>query len=57
MPMKFRQPDGAVSPADPIADILRDTKTIAVVGLSSNPMRPSFGVAHICNLPAIASSR
>ncbi len=45
MPMKIRQPDGAVSPADPIADILRDTKTIAVVGLSSNPMRPSFGVA------------
>lgn len=30
--------------ADPITKILRDTKTIAVVGLSSNPMRPSFGV-------------
>ena len=29
---------------DPIADILRECKTIAVVGLSSNPMRPSHGV-------------
>jgi len=30
--------------ADPITKILREYKTIAVVGLSSNPMRPSFGV-------------
>ena len=30
--------------ADPIAEILKQYKTIAVVGLSSNPMRPSFGV-------------
>lgn len=30
---------------DPIADILRNTKTIAVVGLSDNPLRPSHGVA------------
>jgi len=29
---------------DPIANILKKYKTIAVVGLSSNPMRPSFGV-------------
>ena len=29
---------------DPIADILRECKTIAVVGLSSNPMRPSHEV-------------
>jgi predicted CoA-binding protein len=29
---------------DPITNILRDSKTIAVVGLSSNPMRPSYGV-------------
>jgi predicted CoA-binding protein len=28
-----------------IEQILRDTKTIAVVGLSSDPMRPSFGIA------------
>lgn len=30
--------------ADPIGEILKTYKTIAVVGLSSNPMRPSFGV-------------
>lgn len=30
---------------DPIADVLRNTRTIAVVGLSDNPLRPSHGVA------------
>jgi predicted CoA-binding protein len=30
---------------DPILDILKQAKTIAVVGLSSNPARPSHGVA------------
>src|SRR6266581_8892935 len=30
--------------ADPITEILNKCKTIAVVGLSSNPMRPSHGV-------------
>ena len=30
---------------DPIADILKQAKTIAVVGLSDNPLRPSHGVA------------
>jgi predicted CoA-binding protein len=30
---------------DPIADILRRSKTIAVVGLSNSPLRPSHGVA------------
>src|SRR5205085_8583911 len=30
---------------DPIYDLLLRTKTIAVVGLSSDPMRPSFGVS------------
>ena len=30
--------------ADPVTGILKSCKTIAVVGLSSNPMRPSFGV-------------
>jgi len=29
---------------DPIADLLQRAKTIAVVGLSSNPLRPSHGV-------------
>ena len=28
-----------------LAELLRGAKTIAVVGLSSNPMRPSFGVS------------
>jgi uncharacterized protein len=31
--------------SDPIADLLKHSKTIAVVGLSSNPMRPSHGVS------------
>jgi uncharacterized protein len=31
--------------ADAIDDLLRSARTIAVVGLSSNPMRPSYGVA------------
>ena len=29
---------------DPITKIFGESKTIAVVGVSSNPMRPSFGV-------------
>ena len=31
--------------ADPIAEILKKYKTIAVVGLSSNPLRPSYDVS------------
>lgn len=31
--------------SDPIAEILQRAKTIAVVGLSGNPLRPSHGVA------------
>jgi len=42
--MKVLLPDGAASSADPIFDILTKYKTIAVVGLSSNPARPSYGV-------------
>jgi uncharacterized protein len=30
---------------DAIAEVLKASKTIAVVGLSSSPMRPSYGVA------------
>ncbi len=30
---------------DPIAQLLQNSKTIAVVGLSDNPMRPSYGVS------------
>ena len=36
----------AASPhSDPITEILRRSKTIAVVGLSCNPLRPSHGVS------------
>jgi len=42
--MRVLLPDGAVGGADPILEILRKYKNIAVVGLSSNPMRPSYGV-------------
>jgi predicted CoA-binding protein len=31
--------------SDSIADLLRQAKTIAVVGLSNNPLRPSHGVS------------
>jgi predicted CoA-binding protein len=46
--MRVLLPDGAsfaMQPgADAILKLLKEYKTIAVVGLSSNPMRPSFGV-------------
>jgi hypothetical protein len=34
-----------VPQSDPIADLLRSSHNIAVVGLSDNPMRPSHGVS------------
>jgi uncharacterized protein len=43
--MKVLLPDGAAPGADPILDVLARYKTIAVVGLSSNPMRPSYEVS------------
>jgi predicted CoA-binding protein len=42
--MKVLLPEGAPQSVDPIFDILTKYKTIAVVGLSSNPARPSYGV-------------
>jgi len=46
--MRVLLPDGADSlgpaGADAILELLKNYKTIAVVGLSSNPMRPSHGV-------------
>jgi len=35
---------GGRDDGEPITKILRESRTVAVVGLSSNPMRPSFGV-------------
>jgi predicted CoA-binding protein len=43
--MRTSIPDTWPHGNDVIADILKIYKTIAVVGLSSNPRRPSFGVA------------
>jgi len=34
-----------MSQPDPIANLLKRARTIAVVGLSDNPMRPSYGVS------------
>ncbi len=42
--MKVLLPDGVRREADPILEILKKYRTIAVVGLSSNPMRPSHEV-------------
>ena len=42
--MRVLLPDGVSAVADPILEILKKYKTMAVVGLSTNPARPSFGV-------------
>lgn len=34
-----------INSPETIEEVLKSTRTIAVVGLSSNPMRPSYGVA------------
>jgi predicted CoA-binding protein len=43
--MKIHLPDGTKASSDPVAELLRRSKTIAVVGLSANPARPSHEVA------------
>src|SRR5260370_22138704 len=42
--MRILLPGGAEARADAILELLKKYKTIAVVGLSSNPMRASLGV-------------
>jgi uncharacterized protein len=42
--MRVSLPDGVNAPVDPILEILEKYKTIAVVGLSSNPARASYEV-------------
>jgi uncharacterized protein len=43
--MRVLLPEGASVATDPILEVLKKYKTIAIVGLSSNPSRPSYGVA------------
>jgi uncharacterized protein len=43
--MNLHLPAGMKNEGDIIEKILRESKTIAVVGLSTNPARPSYGVA------------
>jgi uncharacterized protein len=43
--MQTHVPSTIANAPDPITDLLRGSKTIAVVGLSSDPRRPSNGVA------------
>src|SRR5258708_28202742 len=42
--MRVMLPGGVKEGADAILELLKNYKTIAVVGLSSNPMRPSYDV-------------
>jgi predicted CoA-binding protein len=42
--MRVLLPGGMTAAVDPILEILKKYKTIAVVGLSSNPARPSYSV-------------
>jgi uncharacterized protein len=40
-----RNPMASLPQSDPITDLLKRARTIAVVGLSNSPLRPSHGVA------------
>lgn len=43
--MHLHVPCDVPATSDPITQLLRDSKTIAIVGLSSNPRRPSHEIA------------
>jgi len=43
--MNISVPKNFAGDEDVIGDVLKNYKTVAVVGLSSNPRRPSFGVS------------
>jgi uncharacterized protein len=43
--MRLHTAESSPRSSDPITDLLRSAKTIAVVGLSSNPLRASYEVA------------
>lgn len=43
--MRDRRMSLAITETDQISEVLNTAKTIAVVGLSSSPIRPSYGVA------------
>lgn len=42
--MRVLLPNGGKGSADPVLEILKTYKNIAVIGLSSDPTRPSYGV-------------
>src|SRR5206468_6928961 len=44
-PSRYNQRMASIPDSDPIADLLRHAKSIAVVGLSDSPLRPSHGVS------------
>jgi predicted CoA-binding protein len=46
--MRVLLPDGAKPAADPILEVLKNYKSIAVVGLSSNPARRAMELRSIC---------
>ena len=46
LPVTDQEPQLSATEADRITELLESAKTIAVVGLTDTPMRPSYGVSH-----------